>query len=468
MQTTANAGNISPAKKKVLLIAVLMMAAGFSFSGYGGSIATPTRLAQIGGSEYYALNNALSTMAMMLALPMVGKLSEIFGCKAIALTGMGFQLIMRFGAMVAPTPVLFIAASTLSNLGAGLYVSLAHTIISGIIPQASRSKYFGYIATCNALGALSGPLAVGQLVDWGQAVIGFIAHAPLVILSGILIFVTYPSTKGVNRIKTKFDFAGVLMLVAGVSAFVLWISLGGKAFAWFSLPSVIVLLVGAVSIVLLIWYENRQANPSVPIFMFRKKRFTTAFLCMALVASYSTTAAGFLIFYAQQIMQVSPQLSSTVTMPQTIVQAICGVLIGRVLAKNFTRRFRPFALVSLVLVVIATFVLYTLTPNSPMLVIYASTILGGIAMSICQTSYTPFMQTELKPSEYASAQGMYSFGSTGGSCIFSALAGALLNMGLTYNSIFLMATGFCLVALVIGLFGFRFSQSEKNSHALPA
>lgn len=448
-------------KRTLLIIGVLLMAAGFTFSGYGSSIAAPTKLAEIDGTEFYALSNALSTMGMMLSLPLVGWLSGRFGPKAVALFGIFFQLIARVIAVLSPSPVLFIISMTLSQIGAGLYLSLSYTFISNIVPPGARTKYFGLITTCNALGALAGPLMVGQAVDWGYASLGFVLYAPLSVAAVILIMLLYPKAPKSGEARPGFDLGGILLMVTGICCVVLWLSLGGKAFDWISPVSLALVLCGAGALWFLGRYEKKQKHPSVPLHMFKKKRFTTAFLCMSLMTSYGTCAAGFCIFYTQQIMQVSSKLSATVTMPQTIVQAILGIVIGRVLAKNFAGKFRYFAVAAPLLTAAATFLMFTLTPGSSMLVIYAATTLGGMGMSIAQTAFTPFFQTELEPEQYAEAQGMYSFGSNGGSCIFSALAGVLLNAHLTYNHIFLVAFLFNMVALVIGLIGFKLPRPER-------
>jgi len=66
----------------------------------------------------------------------------------------------------------------------------------------------------------------------------------------------------------------------------------------------------------------------------------------------------------------------------------------------------------------------------------------------------------LKPEEYSAGQGMYSFGSTGGACIFGAIAGAVINLGFGFNKVFLVATVLCAFGLVIALIGFRFTKEE--------
>jgi len=94
-----------------------------------------------------------------------------------------------------------------------------------------------------------------------------------------------------------------------------------------------------------------------------------------------------------------------------------------------------------------------------MLTIYTATVFGGIAVAIAQTAFTPFFQIDLEPREYAAAQGMFTFASNSGLCIFSALAGVLLNLNLTYNYVFLLACLFNTSAVIIGFARFRLPQA---------
>jgi predicted MFS family arabinose efflux permease len=228
------------------------------------------------------------------------------------------------------------------------------------------------------------------------------------------------------------------------------------------LASIILALAGGVCLAGLIIRERKHPNPSVPINIFVRKRFRTVFVCMALLSAFATCGAGFIIVYAQQVMQVSTQLSSTVSMPMTIAQTIFSGIVGVVVGKNMIRRFRPIALLAPALATVASLILFTLTPDSSITLIYAATFTGGMSLAISMT-YNPFMQTELQPEEMMPAMAMYSFGSTGGACIFAALAGVILNLGYTLNYVFLLSAVWCAAAFIIGFLGFKFSENEIES-----
>jgi MFS family permease len=171
------------------------------------------------------------------------------------------------------------------------------------------------------------------------------------------------------------------------------------------------------------------------------------------------------IVYVTQVMGQSSLIGSTVSMPQTIVQLICGVTIGAYISKAFKKRFPIMGKLALIIYTAALLIFTSLTPTSPMFVIYIATAMGGIGQAISQSSFAAFFQTELKQEEFLSAQGMYQFASSGASTIITACFGAALNMGFTLNNIFLLAACLVGVATIIGFIGFRFPKEEVEAEA---
>jgi MFS family permease len=356
-----------------------------------------------------------------------------------------------------------VIAHCIAGLGGGFYLSLPFSLIADVSEPAERPKKYGVLVTVQSIGSLIGPLMAGQLAGAGLLGLGYLSYAPMSVIGLIILIAAYPRGKQEGAANSKFDFAGILLLVPGIGGFVIWLSLGGQMFKRLSLPSVALLAVGIAGLVGLVLHERKHPNPSVPVHMFAKKRFRAAFLCMMLLSSLTTSIAGFSIVYAQQIMRISTQLSSTVTMPQTFAQAVFSMVVGFILGKNFVKRFRSLAIADLVLAVVAASLLFVLKPDSSILFLYAASFIGGISNSISLSAFTPFFQTELQQHEIAEAQGMYSFGSMGGASIFGAVSGLIMNLGFSLNYVFLMSVIWCAVALIIGLFGFIFTKEELDT-----
>jgi MFS family permease len=450
-------------KKAFLILSVIMLTMTAMMANYGGSIVLPSKLAELNGMDYYSVISAINSMGMMLALPLVGMLCSQFGTKAVTLTGLFLQVAVRF-ILIKVTGVLpFAVLWTLVGVTGGLYVSAPYAIMGAIVTPQERAKYYGMLATASAIGALVGPALTGFVIDRFSTNIGLVAYVVFGVIPVIGLVSLYPNQK---RPSTgKFDGAGIALLVLAVCGIVLWLSLGGKLFPFVSPTGLALLAMGVVCAVLLIIVERKSANPSVPIHMFRKKRFRFTFLIQMLMVAYPTCVMAYGIVYVTQIMGQSSLVGSTVSMPQTIVQLICGVTLGAFVSRAFKKRFPVFGKLALILYTVALLIFTNLNPNSPMFVIYIATAMGGVGQAISQSTFAAFFQTELKPEEFPSAQGMYQFASSGGATVITAIFGAALNMGFNLNNIFLLGSCLIGVAVIIGFIGFRFPKEEVDAEA---
>lgn len=452
----------SPAgiKRNLLIAAVSLTTVTSQAAGYANSVVLPSKLGIFDALDYYALFSAISGMGTMISLPLVGALSAKFGTKCTTIFGIISHFLVRFGLMFAPNVIAFAIGWVMMGFANGLYMSAPYSIIVDIVEPKESPRYYGYIATASAAGALIGPALTGAVVDMFSANAALLVYGIFGIFPLIVLGTMYPNKK--RKGTGKFDFAGIILISVFVCCTVLWLSMVGKFFALRSILGIGLPVLAIVALAALIKTELQVANPSVPIRMFRKKRFAFTFCVQMLMVAYSLCVTAYVVVYVQQVMQGSAFASSTVTMPQTIVQGILGFFVGSLIGKNFKKHFRPAALMALTLYILALLILSTMRPDSSMLVVYTATAIGGISQAVTQSIHAPFFQTELQPEEVPAAQGMFQFSSTGGASIFGAICGAAMNMGADYNQIFLLAAGVVGIALVIAFFGFRFTPEERK------
>lgn len=444
-------------KKGLLILATILLMITSLGASYSSNVILPSVLTQMEAMDYYAVYAAIASMGMMIALPLSGSLNAKFGARNVLVFAVIAQFVLRFLFGAISNIILFGVVYALAGFMGGLYMAAPYSIMASIVTPQERPKYFGYLAAASAAGALIGPLLAGFVVDNISLNMAWICYGIFAVIPVIVFLTSYPNTK---REGVSLDGLGLLLLVVFVFCMIMWLSLGGKLFAFASAIGIILPIVAIVTLVVLIKYETKQANPAVPVGMFAKKRFRTTFIIQCLVVSYATCIGAYGIVYAQQVMGFDATVSSTVTMPQTIVQFILGLFLGSFVGKAFKQRFRFFGLLAIVSYMVGLAIFYMLTPNTALFVVYLATGIGGIGQTITQSCYAAFFQTELKPEEIPSAQGMYQFASTGGSCIFTAICGAAMNMGLSLNQVFLVGALFAAVAFVIGIFGFRFPKEE--------
>ena len=472
--------DVKKKKNWVFIIGVLIMCVGMQFANYGTAVTVSGAVTAMNAMQYYVLIGAMGTMGMLLILPIVGKLTAIVGQRNMILIGILIQLAGRICLMFCTTWIPYAAAYLLQSIGGGCYASSAYVNISSAVDAAERPKFFGYIAVANAIGAIFGPIIISAMYSSGGmlANLTYIANLPITLI-GFLMIMKDCSTRKTPGAANGLDFPGLLLTVVGLTGLVLWLNLGGKMFAWISAPSAVMAVIAAVTLTLMIRRELTVSNPIVPIKMFKNPRLTYAFIGAVVVSAYSTCSASYCVMWIRMNFggfAGTTFFNGTASLAQQVVVLILGFFLGGYIASKFARRFRTFGILAMVAAMVATGMMYCLkftgtaaggnlmmiSDGLPvgMVLIYVATAIGGFTAVVGQSTFSAFWQSNTPREEIPSGQALYSFGSTGGSAIFSAVVGAVLGTSGDYTRAFATGFVFAVVGFICALVGFKFTKEE--------
>lgn len=472
--------DVTTKKNWVFIIGVLIMCIGMQFANYGTAVCVSGAVSAMDAAQYYVLISALGTLGMMLILPVVGKLTAILGQRNMILVGILIQLIGRICMMFCTTWIPYGGAYLLQSIGGGFYVSSAYVNIATAVDAKERPKFFGYIAVANAIGAIGGPIVISAMYSAGGALadLAYIANLPFCIVGFLMIMKNCSTTKTPGATK-GMDFLGLILTVVGLACLVLWLNLGGKMFTWLSMPSGILMVLAVVSLICMVRRELKVANPIVPIKMFKNKRLTFAFIGALVTAAYATCSSSYCVMWIRMNFggfAGTTFFNGTATLAQQIVILILGFFLGAFIAAKFVKRFRTFGILAMVAAMIATGMLYCLKFTGTaaghdlvviggalpvgMLIVYIATAIGGFTSVIAQSTFSAFWQSNTPREDIPSGQALYSFGSTGGSCIFGAVVGVILGTSADYTRAFATGFVFAVIGFICALVGFKFSKEE--------
>ena len=123
----------------------------------------------------------LQFMILGLALP-IGSLATSLGRRRLFTIGLGVFVLGLIGSYLSPNLPALIGARVVQGLGCALFLSTRNAIGMEGFPPARRGMALGIIIAAVGLGAGSGPLIGGQLIDvfgWRSV---YVAVAPLALL----------------------------------------------------------------------------------------------------------------------------------------------------------------------------------------------------------------------------------------------------------------------------------------------
>ncbi len=106
-------------------------------------------------------------------------------------------------------------------------------------------------------------------------------NLPVGIVALAVIAAAFPTVA--EHVRHTIDYLGAVLLAGGLSAIVLYTSLGGTTYPWGSAGMIATLVLGVVLLAAFVFAERRAAEPILPLQLFRNRVFTV------------TSAVGFVV-----------------------------------------------------------------------------------------------------------------------------------------------------------------------------
>src|SRR3954454_7325403 len=222
-----------------------------------------------GGQSSFTWVVTSTLLALTVSTPILGKLADLVDRKLLVQVALSIYVVGSIFAGLSQSTGILIAFRVLQGLGAGGMTALTQVVLSDLVSPRERGRYMGYLGAVMGVGMVAGPLLGGVVTDglgWRWC---FYVGVPFAVAA----LVTLQRTLHLphRRREARIDWPGVVLISAGVSLLLIWVSFAGTQFDWQSwqtavmVPGSIVLLVAAV------WVERRAPEPLIPLELFRHR-----------------------------------------------------------------------------------------------------------------------------------------------------------------------------------------------------
>ncbi len=237
---------------------------------------------------------------------------------------------------LAPTLLVLQIARAVQGLGAALLVPNSLALLNTIYTDTrKRAQAIGIWAAVASIGALSGPLLGGVLVNaFGWRSI-FLINLPIGILGFLLTLRSIaPSTpQGGRSPDLPGQVAGMLAL--GMLTFAL---IEGKSLGILSLLILAAYAGSLLFFLLLLVREKTTSHPMLPLKLFRERTFSATNV-VALCQTFTFTGFIFVIsLFLQQVKHYSPSLTGVALLPSfgcaLLATSLSGAFMPRLGAKR--------------------------------------------------------------------------------------------------------------------------------------
>ncbi len=390
----------------------------------------PRIIADLGGFGLFSWVGTGFMLASTTTVPIVGKLSDMYGRKPFYMAGIFILIAGSALAGMSQNVEQLIAFRVVQGLGAGMIMGIAFAIVGDVFTPAERGRWAGLMSGVFASASVIGPLIGGTLTDhvgWRWV---FYVNLPLGSLALLVLFFGMPNIRPIGRVR--LDYRGVLLLVAAVVPMLLAFSWAGSRYDWLS-PQIIGFLGWAAAMVIVFTYaELRTEEPLLPMALFRGRIFAVSAL-VTLITGFAMMGSLFYIpLFVQGVIGSSATNSGLVTMPMMIAMAMAGAVAGQVMSR--WGRYRVLGVVGLVIMAVGIYMLSQMDVNSTnreatigMVVLGAGL---GISMPLFMLSVQNAVHYRFMGIATSTMQFLRSVGATMGVAIFFSLIERQYSSGL--------------------------------------
>ncbi len=350
-------GELLDQRQKWLLIFSLMLAL---FVGAVDqtvvSTATPRILSDLGG---FGLLSWLFTSYMLsstVVVPLVGKLSDIFGRKFFVITGIIVFMVASAACGAAPSMTTLIVFRAVQGIGGGMIFSSVFATTGDLFPPAERGKYMGMFTGTFSLASILGPSVGGLLTDnWGWRWVFYI-NVPFSLLAIPAVWFNLPGRQTVRR--PKIDFVGAGLLSGASVSLLLALVWAGQKYDWASAQIVGIFAASAVLLGAFVFQERRHPEPMIPLHLFRNRTFVISNLTVFTLGIAMFGSLAFLPTFVQTALGATATASGVITTPQSFGVMVASVTGGQIIAR--TGHYRLQTIIGAVLILVAMLLLRTL------------------------------------------------------------------------------------------------------------
>lgn len=424
--------HLSKRQKIVVMIAVL---SGLFLAALDQTIvgtALPKILSDFNALQELSWVVTAYLLTSTVAVPIAGKLSDLFGRRKILLAGIVIFVAASLLCGMAQDIWQLIAFRALQGIGGGILFAGGFTVIGDLFDARERGKWQGIFGAVFGLSSLVGPLLGGYFSD-GSQLLGattnwrwaFLINVPVGLLAFGLI-ARYLPTIITHTKKLAIDYLGVGLLTTALSSLVLACSLGGTdGWAWDS-PQIIALFITALaSGVSFVFAESKAQDPIIPLRLFKMSVFANVCLIMLLFGAAFFGAIIYVPTFAQQVLGFSATNSGVLLLPMILGLTIASIAMGQIV--NKTGKYKAIVVIGLAIATIGVFSLSGLTQQSDYWDLAWRMALAGFGMGMALPIFSLIAQNSVEQSDLGVATSSVQLSRSIGGTVGLAVLGGIMN-----------------------------------------
>ena len=340
------------------------------------STALPTIVGDLGSVSDLSWVVTAYLLSSTVVGPVYGKLGDQYGRKIVLQVAIVIFLVGSALCGISQNMTELIVFRGIQGLGGGGLFVITIAVVGDIFPPRERGRYQGYFGGVFGVSTVLGPLLGGFFVDHLSWRWIFYVNLPIGLIALAVIATAFqPRT---DHVKHTIDYLGAALLAGGLSAIVLYTSLGGTTYSWTS-PWMLALIVGGVVLLAaFVFAEGRAAEPILPLELFRNRVFSVTSAVGFIVGLALFGAITYLPLYLQDVKGHSPTTSGLLILPLMVGLLTASIGSGQLITRF--GRYKPFPVAGTAIMVVGLFLLSRLQVDTSTVVTGAYMLVLGFGL----------------------------------------------------------------------------------------
>jgi EmrB/QacA subfamily drug resistance transporter len=385
--------------------------------------AVPAIAADLNGFGHLSWIVSAYLVTSTAATPIYGKLSDIYGRRALLLPAIVLFVIASIFCALSQSLWQLILSRALQGLGGAGLMSMAQAAIADVVAPRERGRYQGYMAGAWGVASIAGPILGGWMTDslsWRWI---FWINLPIGIGAFLLSNRALKLLK-VKRQPARIDYAGAGLLTFLISSVLLIMSWGGVEYSWISAPVLVLAALSALMLAALIVQERHAPDPLLPPRLFANSVFSRGVLIGFLLAGGMFGGTFLLPLFFQLIHGANAAASGSLIVPFLGFNVLGAYTSGQ-LARRLGKT-KGILLAGLIAATAGFGLLATLDADTGQAVSVLYMAIVGFGIGACMPASLVIVQNAAERRDVGVATGALLFLRSMGGAFGSTLVGAVL------------------------------------------
>ncbi|SHK81998.1 drug resistance transporter, EmrB/QacA subfamily [Clostridium cavendishii DSM 21758] len=385
--------------------------------------AMPKIINELYGMEHYTWPFTAYMLCSTIAIPIFGKIADIYGRKPIWFIGATIFLVSTALCGLSQTMLQLIIFRGIQGLGGGILMSNSFAIVGQIFSPQERGKYMGMVTAVFGLSSVIGPALGGYITDnlnWRWV---FYVNLPVGILAMGVMFFALPNYVD-KSVKKIVDYLGATLLTLALVPMLLAFTWGGRDYAWMSFQIIGMLLFSVVMLIIFVIVERKAEEPILSPKFFKNKTYNISVLASFLTNAAMFGAITFIPLFVQGVMGTSATNSGMITTPMTLGLVVTSIIAGQLISK--TGKYKTMGIVGFVISLVGVLLMTFMNTESTSSEIVRNMVILGAGLGLTLPIFNVIIQNEFEVRELGSVTASVQFFRNIGGTISSAVLGTVM------------------------------------------